>query len=245
MNETSIGRFLKDIEQKIYAAAQTPKLSECDPAVIHQLMSRVTVAIGQKLPSVESLTIIASTVCDTMPWATIGDIEQAVRMNIAGLLNERVQPYGEFSAAYLCEVLAQYQTVKGKAVIKYNEQQQRIPTTHQLTQAIVTDDDWRAMMQSDRNALMQNKEHWKIAATRMCRYLEDKGLIHDNTFTAEQWKELNGRAKIAVMERKKIGPKAIERMESHERVRFDQECLDEKKVMVYRWYLLNRMEVAV
>ena len=85
---------------------------------------------------------------------------------------------------------------------------------------------------------------WRYCATRMVKWLEDTGQLTDATFTKDEWRTFNANARAVVMQRRKIGPNAVERMSGTERARFDQECLDEKKALVYG-VMLDRMKEVV
>jgi hypothetical protein len=65
------------------------------------------------------------------------------------------------------------------------------------------------------------------------KWLEDTGQINDATFSNEQWLSLNACARESVMQRRSIGPRAVEALSAPERARFDQECVDKKKEIIY------------
>lgn len=225
-------------EQRIYSASQSTRIADARPQDFFACITQMAVGIGQNVPAPEAMLIMRQTLIDTMPWATTADIEMAVKMNMAKQLPEFVKPYGELSAAYLCEILTMYQSIRGKAVLKYRELEQRA-TQKQLTQREITDEDWERLIRQDAEAKKAGKEYWKFTASRMCQWLWDKNRINDNTFADAEWRAIDAEARARVMQSKEppLTRGMVERMMPHQRDRFDMECLDEKKAIVYGKYL--------
>jgi hypothetical protein len=232
------------IDQRMYAASKGSLISLCNPLDFAQMITRCAVMVGQNPPTSEALVLMIGTLSDQYIWATIEDVELAMKMNIANQLSVNVKPYGEFSTAYVADILNAYQPLRGKAIAKYREINERIDTSRQLAPPVVTDDQWREMMVEDVKRKRAGTSMWRYCASRMVKWLEDTGQLTDATFSNDEWRTFNVSARAVVMQRRKIGPNAVERMSGTERARFDQECLDEKKALVYG-VMLDRMKEAV
>ena len=230
------------INQRLYAASKGTPVCMSSPTDFYFLISRVCALNGISKPSEEATALLHGFITDHYMWATCEDIELATAMNAASQLGDKSIPYGELSASFIGDLLNAYTPIRGKAVLHYRQLEERVDTSHQLAPVAMSDDMWREMMMKDKEWLKAGKDTWRIGAVRMVRYLDERGIINDNTFTDEEWKQFNTRAKINTMEKRRIGPGAVSRMESHERARFDQECLDEKKTLVYRDWLIRKMQ---
>jgi hypothetical protein len=219
--------------QRMYAASKQPRLSDTPAANFVQCVARCAVVVGQPVPRDEAIVLMHEVLTEQFVWATIADIELAIRLNIAGQLPEKVEPYGEFSSAYVSAILNIYQSERGKAVLRGREIEERIDVSRQLSPPVVSDDQWREMMAEDVRRFIKGSDAWRFGATRMMKWLEDTGQINDATFSNEQWLSLNARARESVMQRRAIGPRAVEALSAPERARFDQECVDRKKEIIY------------
>ena len=223
-------------DQRMFAASRGTKLRDADPRAFHQCITRSAVLIGQNCPAPEAVVLMHSALSEQLPWATMEDIELAVRMNVARALPEHVKPFGEFSTAYVCEVLALYYPVRGKAVDKYQRMEEReeraaLPA-HELTDA-----EWDDLIRRDLAFYRAGKSFWAFSASRMVRWLYETGKINDDDYTADEWRRMKQKARAMAMDKLKVGPKAVERMEGNQRERFDQECLIELRAVLYGKYL--------
>jgi len=235
---------MNPLYQRIYAASQGELVTMCAAETFVQTITRCATMTGQILPSSHAILLMHGVITDLFMWATCEDFELAVKLNFTGNLPAKVQPFGEFSSAYLSDILKMYEPERGKAIITYREIHERIDASRQLAAPAVTDDQWREMMDEDNKRKCAGTSMWRYCATRMVRWLEDTGQLTDATFTKDEWRTFNANARAVVMQRRKIGPNAVERMSATERARFDQECLDEKKALVYG-VMLDRMKEVV
>jgi hypothetical protein len=227
--------------QRMYAASKQPRLRDTSATDFLQCVTRCAVVVGQPVPRTEAIVLMHEVLTEQFVWATIADIELAIRLNIAGQLPEKVEPYGEFSSAYIAAVLKCYEQERGKAILRGREIEERVDVSRQLEPPVVTDDEWRQMMAEDARRKRSGTSVWRYCASRMVKWLEDTGQLTDATFTDEEWKAFNAEAKAVVMQRRGIGRTTVANMSGSERARFDQECLDEKKGLVYG-VLLDRMK---
>jgi len=227
--------------QRMHAASKGTHVALAQPEDFATAITRCAVMIGQAVPRPEAIAIMHGVITDLFMWVTIEDLELAVKLNFTGNLPSKTEPYGEFSMAYLSAILKAYEPERGKAVAYYRSIEERMDTSHQLAPPVVTDEQWRQMMTEDVRRKKTGTTMWRYCATRMVKWLEDTGQLSDDTFTTDEWRRFNAKARAAVMERRGIGSKAVERMAATERARFDQECLDEKKALIYG-VLLDRMK---
>jgi hypothetical protein len=232
---------MNPLYQRIYAASQGELVATASGQAFAEAIARCATMTGQALPSPQASLLMHGVITDLFMWASCEDIELAVKLNFTGNLPAKVQPFGEFSTAYLSDILKMYEPERGKAIITYREIHERIDASRQLAPPTVTDDQWREMMEEDFKRKRAGTSMWRYCATRMVKWLEDTGQLTDATFTNDEWRTFNANARAVVMQRRKIGPNAVERMSGTERARFDQECLDEKKALVYG-VMLDRMK---
>jgi hypothetical protein len=225
-------------DQRIYAASLSMKIVDAQPMDFFSCITQTAVAVGQNPPAPEAMLIIRQTIADTLPWVTIMDITIALQMNLARQLPEFVKPYGELSAAYLMEILTQYQPIRGRICLKYREMQAK-ENQRELAPREITDEDWMNIVRKDAEWKRQGMYHWKYMAGRMCQWLWDNGHINDDSFTRDEWRAFNAEARARVMQSHfpplTIG--MVDRMQPHQRDKFDMQCLDEKKMLVYGRYL--------
>ena len=223
-------------DQRMYAASKGLKLQEATSQQVTELFSMLAVITGHNTPSAEAMMLIRNLVVEMMPGVTVEDIALAVKMNITKQLPDHVTAYGELSGAYICEVLTLYMPLRGKARLKYQEIEQR----PELPERQITDTDWLDMHERDLLWYQNGKVNWEYCAARMVRWLYETERMKDDDFTADEWKRIRMEARQRVMDRQRIGHRAIEAMPAAARERFDQDCLVEVRTVVYGEYLKRK-----
>lgn len=223
-------------EQRMYAASKGMRLQEATSQQVTELFSALAVLTGHNTPSAEAMMLIRNLIVEMIPAATVEDIALAVKMNITKQLPDYVTAYGELSGAYIGEVLTLYMPLRGKARLKYQEIERR----PELSQKQMTDLDWLDMHERDLQWYISGNQNWEICAARMVRWLYETERMKDDDFTIDEWKRMRIEARQRVMDRQRIGLRAIEAMPAAARERFDQDCLVEVRTVVYGEYLKRK-----
>jgi hypothetical protein len=222
--------------QRIYAATKGTLIALAADEQFAQMITRCAVLIGQPVPRPESMLLMHGVLTDHFMWATIEDVELAIKLNFTRSLPSHAEAYGEFSSAYLSNILRTYEPERGKAIAMYRKQEER----KELPPRQITDEEWMGMVADHHAWMMAGNDNWKMIAARMVTFLWDSGRCNDNTFRPEEWKHIRAAARKNVMERQSInGEKAVERMNATQRERFDGDCLMELRAVVYGLYLRN------
>jgi hypothetical protein len=226
------------MNQRIYAASEGELAATAPDELFIQMIARCAIMLGLPTPSAHAAMLMQSTIADHFIWATVDDIEMAVKLNLTRSLDTFTQPYGEMSTAYISDVLRAYQPHRAKARAEYRRMDE-MKTVKELAPRVLTDEDWLALVEVDRAHINAGRDVWKIYAARMVKWLADTGRVTDDFVSDVKWREINARARASVMNKKNLSLGMIMRMPHHERARFDEECLAEKHMIVYGIYLTN------
>jgi hypothetical protein len=221
--------------QRIYAASNGTHVAMSTSDQFADMIARCAILTGLPVPRAEAIFLMHGIITDHFMWATVEDIELAVKLNITRSFHTFTEAYGELSGAYLSNILRCYETERGKAIQLYRKQEER----KELPPREITDAEWMAMVSDHHAWMMAGNDNWKMIAARMVTFLWESGRCNDNTFRPEEWKHIRAAARKNIMERQKIGEKAVERMNVTQRERFDGDCLMELRAVVYGLYLRN------
>jgi len=219
--------------QRIHAASQGTLAAMANDITFAALIARCAVLVGQPVPQPQAILLMHGLITDHFIWATIEDIELAVKFNITRSLPSFTETYGEFSGIYLSSVLKAYEPERGKAIQKYRAMEER----KELPPRQITPDEWQAMIEDHRQWKKTGSDRWTIMAARMASYLWESGIVNDDMFSIEEWKAIRGQARRCVMERMGIGPTAVQNMNTTQRERFDGDALMEVRTIIYGRYL--------
>lgn len=188
-------------------------------------------------PTFEQTKIYQQVLSIGFPHITVAELEIACTMNVTRSLEKHVQCFGELTTDNLCAILSLYKDFRGKTIVRHRTSIDSSNLLPQNKPQEVSESDWLAIIEKDREHLKAGRDTWKLGAVRVMKWLMATGRVDDNTFTDAQINQMRTIAKEEVMKRERISQRKVVEMVKTDRDKFDQMCINELQTIAYYQYL--------
>lgn len=232
------------LHNRIIEAQQSEKISKCTLPEFAQSIVKICALNGVTMVDIQFIQIMHQILSNAFPSVTLDDLMIAIEMNITNQFDKKINHFQTIDASYISDVLTLYLIHKGKAIIEYRNLQLKWkelnppePTDAEMEIKV----DWMKMIHEHIEQWKQGKKtSAMLCSYRIVEWMHSNGIITDDMYSGEEWKQLRIQARKIIMQEQDITPTKISKFSERQQDLFAHSVTCELRRIIYTKYLIQQ-----